>query len=528
MLRSRRLLLLPLTLTLACTGDDGVSGSATTGDTTGTDSSETVTSAGPDTGTDMSGSETDDDTTTAGVDCGDGIKDETEECDDGNNVDDDDCSNECMSNNPMCGNGVKEGDEDCDDGNNVDDDGCKSDCTSGPVCGNGRIEGTEECDDGNTDDGDGCESDCQPSEPGECGDGVQAWNEECDDGNQVNNDGCTNDCTFTPDEVCQPLMGEVDPYEPCDAELDKDDALAPFQALDLACSDLVNESIFLEAYSFDSINPNAWQIASGYGSFQKGPNELQYSPRKGDSMLIISTGTVAQPNVQGVVTETPGSQAANGDNGNDDSNSLPGSIIAQNGSNNGLGGTPFEDCDGLGDCSDTLAVQWGMNGDPNDKLWFHLEATPPMDTASYSLDLVLCSSEWPVFVNTQYNDLLVIWQVNEGYTGSVSFLNAQALSITSLNDYILTEGFVFADPELQGTGFEGHACTDWLSVKQNVTAQEPLAMDFFIADIGDSIGATVALLDGFRWECDPCTPGSVQSCMDDLPASECCGVALAD
>ena len=87
---------------------------------------------------------------------------------------------------------------------------------------------------------------------------------------------------------------------------------------------------------------------------------------------------------------------------------------------------------------------------------------------------------------------------------------------------------MFADPELQGTGFEGHACSDWLSVKQNVAPSESLVMDFFIADIGDSIGATVALLDGFRWECEPCTPGNVQSCMDDLPANACCGVALAD
>ncbi len=525
--RSRRLLLLPLTLTLACTGDDGVTSSATTGDTTGEDSTSTdaMTTEGPDTEPD--GTETSGTATTAGGGCTNGVVEDGEDCDDGNNQDDDSCSNDCESN-TVCGDELVEGDEECDDGNNEDDDGCMSDCTIGPFCGNGRVEGNEKCDDGNNEDADGCESDCQPSEPGPCGDGNQDWNETCDDGNDVNNDGCTNACELTPEEVCQPVMGEVDPYEPCDADLDKADALAPFQALDLACSDLVNEAVFLDAYSFDSVNPSAWQIASGFGSFQKGPNELQYSPRKGDSMLMISTGTISPPNVQGVVTETPGSQAANGENGNDDSNSLPGSIVAQNGSNNGLGGTPFESCDGVGDCSDTLEVQWGMNGDPNDKLWFHLEATPPTDTASYSLDLVLCSSEWPVFVNTPYNDLLIIWQVNEEFTGNVTFLNAQALSITSLNDYILTEGFVFADPELQGTGFENHACTDWLSVKQNVAPLEPLVMDFLIADIGDSIGATLALLDGFRWECEPCTPGSVQSCMDDLPASECCGVALGD
>ncbi|MCA9717482.1 MAG: DUF4215 domain-containing protein, partial [Myxococcales bacterium] len=450
--------------------------------------------------------------------------DEGEECDDGNDVDDDECSNACIVN-AVCGDGVMEGAEECDDGNEIEDDGCTSECLLSEYCGNGVVEEPEKCDDGNDVPMDGCEDNCIPSEPGDCGNGVAEWNEPCDDGNEINDDGCQNDCELTPDPACQPLDGDDDPYAPCDDALVKNQELAPFQALDLACSDLVNQAVFVDDHQFMSNNPNAWQIASGYGSFAT-MGELKYSPRKGDAMLVLSTGTVAAPNPQGVVLEQPNSQGANGENNNDDTNQLPSAINPVNGSNNGQGGTPFEGCDGFGDCSDTLAAQWGLNGDPNDKLWFRFEATPPPGTAAYSMHLVLCSSEWPVFVNTPYNDLLIIWQVSDEYTGNVTYLNGQALSITSLNDYILTEGYVFADPELGGTGFEGHACTDWLTVKHNVTPDGPLEMTFFLADIGDSILATVALLDGFRWECDACTPGDSLACMSDLPGADCCGVAV--
>ena len=53
------------------------------------------------------------------------------------------------------------------------------------------------------------------------------------------------------------------------------------------------------------------------------PDKLYYSPREGDTFLLVSTGKIKAPNNQGVVIENNASQGGNGDNGNDDTNPLP-------------------------------------------------------------------------------------------------------------------------------------------------------------------------------------------------------------
>ncbi len=461
--------------------------------------------------------------------CGDSVVDEGEDCDDGNLVDDDGCQSDCTIT-PECGDGVAEGDEECDDGNEIDNDACTNECTiqEGPVCGDGVVEDEEKCDDGNNEPGDGCEPDCVPSEPGVCGDGVLGFGELCDDGNDVNNDGCQNDCTPTPAELCQPLPQnrEPDPYAPCDGALDPADPLAPFQAMELGCSDLVNQATLIHDATLNATDADSWRIAKGFGTHEL-MGELLYSPRKGESFLMLSTGVIEEPDDQGVVTEVMGSQTSNNENQNDDVWQLPPPISPQQGSNGGQGGDPFNDCDGVDDCSDTLEEQWFdiAEGEIADRMWMSFKATPPELTESYSLQLVFCTSEYD-FVNTKYNDLFIIWQVNEGYTGNVSFINDKTLTVTSLAPYLVSDGYVKNDPALAGTGFEGQACSDWLTVRQNVSAGDPLEVVFFIADAIDQIQATVAILDDFRWRCDACTPGGEQSCAVDVPPAGCCGVAV--
>ena len=470
--------------------------------------------------------------------CGNGVVEGTEECD--GDVEGVLCEDDCTLSPAVCGNMVVEVGESCDDGNTEDGDECSADCTMVTVkamCGNGVVEGDEACDDGNQDAGDGCENDCTISPP-VCGNMVVEGDEACDDGNMVNGgpgDFCKNDCTvFVPASCNAPPAKD---YIVCDADLEKankNDKTIAHKAMGI-CSDQANNSVVLSpgSFSFNSTNNAAWQVAKGFGNYQdpKNPGKLLYSPREGNTFLMVSTGVIKAPNGQGVVTENAGSQGGNGDNGNDDGNALPAPFQSKKGSANGAGNTPFQNCDGVNDCSDTLAAQWQLGGnDPNDKLWFTFKTKVPEGTFGYRFDFVFCSSEWPSWVNTGYNDLLIAWQTDpsaddpnadppvDPYTGNVTFIpnpndpaKGLPLTITALDPYF--DGKYPGNAvQLGGTGFQGNACTDWFTAKGGVQPGAEVTIGFFIADMSDSILATMAILDNFRWDCEGCVPSEVDDC----------------
>ncbi|MBL9101453.1 MAG: DUF4215 domain-containing protein [Myxococcales bacterium] len=473
--------------------------------------------------------------------CGNGMQEGNEECDDGNQDPGDGCEPNCVIS-AVCGNGTVEAGEVCDDGNTDDGDECSADCqvaTPPQVCGDGTVQDPEVCDDGNTDNGDGCEADCTPT-PAECGNGVLEMGEQCDDGNQVDggpNDFCKNDCTVFVPPQCQAPAD----YVVCDENInlaDKADKTNALKAMGI-CNDQPSNSVVVTNYSFDSPTNAAWQVAKGFGSYTYDhdmdpatPNQLLYSPREGGSFLMISTGNIKAPNNQGIVVENANSQGGNGDNGNPDApDTLPLPLHQQVGSNNGAGGTPFIGCDGTNDCSDTLAPQWQIANNPNDKLFFKFNMKVPEGTFGYTFDFVFCSSEWPTYVNTSFNDLLIVWQRDpspdnpnadppvDPYTGNVTFIpnpndptKGLPLTITALDPYYDGPGYTFNEPQLTGTGFETRACSDWFTAKGGVQPGADVEIGFFLADMGDSILATAALIDNFRWDCEGCVPSEVDDC----------------
>jgi cysteine-rich repeat protein len=539
---------LGLTLTAAllsaCTGDDSTTDTAasatdtddstttsTSNTTPGTTTTATTTGAtetggsASETGT-TTGTDTDTSTgTTGGGLCGDGVLDIDEECDDGesNGTDESTCNDDCSLKDAVCGNGVEEIGEECDDGNNDDGDGCAADCTNeqiANVCGDGMIGDDEECDDGNDVGDDGCENDCTVSDPGECGNGEQEWDELCDDGNDVNGDGCEDNCTPTPEPACQ----EPESYISCDSALNKGDALAPYQALGLACSDKINESIFISNTQFQSPDANAWQIAKGFGTYEE-MGQLLYSAREGESFVMLSTGTISAPNGDGVVTETANSQTGKGSNQNpDDDAFLPGY-------------TPADDDSGV------LQPQWQKgDNDPNDKAWFSFKTQTPGGVKGYAIDFAFFSSEWPNYVDSQFNDLFVAWQVAEEFTGNISTIDDKPTTITALHPHWSDKplggtkscanygnagpGFSCGEPQLAGTGFENRAGTTWVRINQPIMENVELELFFFLADMGDSALASAVLLDRFRFNCDECIPADSPQCTGEVPDPNCCGVVL--
>lgn len=332
----------------------------------------------------------------------------------------------------------------------------------------------------------------------------------------------TEDDTTGAEEACEAPRT----YIACDAALDPADPAAPFQALGLGCPGTPADSIAIGETSFNSSNPNAWRIATGFGSYHEDndPNKpLYFSPREGGAFLMISTGVIAPADPAGVVVEAAKSQDANGDNGNDDGDELPAPFSVVPGSNAGAGGTPFLDCDGAGDCSDTLETQWSLGeANPNDKLWFSFKTQVPKGTNGYVFNFVYCSAEYPMYIDYKYNDMVVAWQISEAYTGNVTFVKYMdqelPLTVTSLAPYLLSDGFIGNEPQLKGTGFETRGCTEWFSAKGGVTPGEQLTFGVLAADMGDSILATMAILDNWRWDCDGCIPSETDSCgVDPIP-----------
>ena len=483
------------------------------------------------------------DTGMVNPECGNNVVEGTEQCDDGNQVDGDGCEANCV-NTAVCGNGTVEVGEVCDDGNTDDGDMCSADCLTETVdaeCGNGKQEGDEQCDDGNQDAGDGCEADCTITPP-ECGNMKVEMGEACDDGNDVNggpDDFCKNDCTVFMPPQCQAPPN----YVVCDSNInlaDKNDKTSAHKSIGI-CNDTPENSVQITDFSFNSNNGAAWQVAKGFGTYKfdddmdpQTPDQLYYSPREGDTFLMVSSGVITPPNNQGVVIEPPSSQGGNGDNGNDTNNVLPPPFHYEVGSNNGAGGTPFQDCDGVTfkDCSDTLQAQWLKgNSNPNDKLWFTFKTKVPKGTFGYTFDFAFCSAEWPVWVNTGYNDLLIVYQQDpaaddpnadppvDPYSGNVTFIpdpnnmmKGLPLTITALDPYFKGPGFTNNEAPLAGTGFESNACTEWFSAKGGVQPESEVTIGFFIADMSDTALATLAILDNFRWDCEGCIPSEVDDC----------------
>ena len=188
-------------------------------------------------------------------------------------------------------------------------------------------------------------------------------------------------------------------------------------------------------------------------------------------------------------------------------------VLAQYGSENGSGGDPFNNCDGVNDCSDSLYEWWIQNNwnDSNDAITIQFELTVPAGTEAYLFDFAFFSSEWPTWVDSQYNDQFIVWSTSDTFTGNLTFINDAPLTITALD---AANAFAFTNnaPELAGTGYEQHAATDWFTARGSAEPVETFQLTFFLADLGDNALASDAALDNFRWECEGCSPSEVNDC----------------
>jgi hypothetical protein len=316
-----------------------------------------------------------------------------------------------------------------------------------------------------------------------------------------------------PDEDCQAPGSQP----PCDAG-----TMDVFKAIGLNCSDDKTSAIPIKNPVIMSPAANSYRVTTHYGTAKDPMDPALYAwgPKEGERLLVIGTGTFPNIGMDGGLTEPDSAFGENVDtaNGNPDGLSdLPGVMTWEKGSNNGQGGTPFMDCDGVKDCSDTLDDQWNIspNNEANDVFYMSFDLETPLGTHGYLFDFAYFSQEWPTYVGDAFNDMFVVWSTSESFTGNVTFIDEQPLTVTALDPYMVVQP---GDPLLAGTGFpdtfidtEG-AGTGWFTAKGSATPGETFTIAIAVFDLGDDILDTIGLIDKFRWDCEGCVPSEVDSC----------------
>lgn len=298
----------------------------------------------------------------------------------------------------------------------------------------------------------------------------------------------------TGDEVCEAPAEIV----PCDAP---EDEPSPLQAIGLGCEGGPESAVELLGSTFASVDGDAWRVARRLGTHDEPSGAPTWGPTHGEQLLMITTGWVAPVDEAGAVVMDVLDQDAND---NPDDKPLPAPMTATPGS----GGGPFVDCDGVGDCSDSLWNQWFAGGSAAmDLLWFQLRTIVPGGTHGYRIDFAYFSEEFPESVGTSFNDMFVVWSSSETYVGNLCFVGEQPCTVSALWPVQYPE----SSPELEGTGFLAHEFdegggTGWFEIKGSAAPHEELELTFALFDMGDEELDTLVLLDGFRWDCQGCAP----------------------
>lgn len=336
--------------------------------------------------------------------------------------------------------------------------------------------------------------------------------------------------TDTGMEECEaPIVGLV----PCDGDIDGSDSDHAFAALGVGCEGDPSEVIAIHNRKFANQqqwkNPQSWRVATQFGTADdpNNPGQKLFRAREGSRFLMVSTGRIAEPDEDGVVVEAPGSQFDNDNNLNADANTLPAPLSPEVGSNNGLGGTPKVDCDGVNDCSDSIKQNWELGEEsPRDMLHLVFDVDVPAGTNGFKFDAAFFSSEFPDFVGDPFNDMFLVWEVSETFTGNIASFQEQPLTVTSMADPIMEAGYMADDPELAGTGFEGYGATGWFTVEAGAAPGETVTFALAIMDMHDSNKASLAIIDNWRWSCAGCQYIEVNPNCGKPDQPPCCDLCI--
>ena len=228
----------------------------------------------------------------------------------------------------------------------------------------------------------------------------------------------------------------------------------------------------------DPPNPQSHGILPSFGT--------QIAPKLGPNMLALSSGI-----------------ARSGTNG-----SSPG------GANMGTSSaTPTGFPTPSPSCGDNTI---GTDPVANDAIALEVVIRTPTNAKAFNFDFNFYTYEYSTYVCSQFNDFFVALLTSN--SPSVP-MNHNIAFDSQLNPVSVNNGFLevcspttidkgnvmkqFTCPlgtgELDGTGFEGHAATGWLSTQSNIEPGEEITVRFAVWDAGDHVLDTTVLLDRFQW-----------------------------
>ncbi len=285
----------------------------------------------------------------------------------------------------------------------------------------------------------------------------------------------------------------VPPHTPCDAQ-----SADPWHAIGVNCP---GEYQITTQYTGA---PPALYVHTGQLGTYDPPT---YPTLEGDKMVILSSGNAQQLTEAGAYAST--SHAGN------DPIQLPPPLTPNPVSQ-------AQDCNdnpalvGMGDCSNTIQVQWNQGNGAYDYAEMRMSGTVPVGASGFSYNFAFFSTEYPNFYKTSFNDMYIAWLQSELWTGNVSFdemgnpisLNAGFLDYKDApNNYDCPAPC--EAPELQGTAMEGHAGTKWLTTSAGVVPEEDFLLIFAIFDLSDNILDSVIIVDNFSWNCEGGPPVTI-------------------
>ena len=367
-------------------------------------------------------------------------------------------------------------------------------------CGNGAIDGDEECD-----------GELVPESCAEIDAAYTAGAPTCDDACKLDISACV---------TCQ-----APKLKPCDDMSDE-----PLHALELGCDTVdgwdPTNSVHLNSKTLASLDSTAYRVVRRFGS-----DPDAWTPHAGSKALLIGTGNFEPADMNGVVTDKAGDAQYGGGNLNPDSKgSLPNELRVHTAKG---GMSPFIECDGENDCSNTLSDQWNALSpkEAYDVAWLEVETVVPPGTHGFALDLAFFTAHYPEYNFSGYNDMAVVWIDSEAYVGNISY--RQHGDMNSKYSPLSLPGLVGAgwmihdgskDPALAGTGYDADpnkfgsqgGASAWMTVEGPAVPGESLILTLAIMDLEDSSIDSALLVDNFRWSCLAC----------DL--AQTCGLRLAD
>lgn len=370
------------------------------------------------------------------------------------------------------------------------------------------------------------ESDSETTDPVKCGNGELDPGEDCDGVefavtsclavDQVFKGGdlaCNEDCTYNTDSCIQCLAPT---HIPCDHLSD-----SPFNALELNCQEHGGEwdetnSTPIIAPSLISPDLNAWRVAKQFGTHMINENTPAFGPTAGERFLLLSTGVFDADEQEGYIEKSPGSaKTGMTNNGNPSGNTtFPGVMNTETGAE-----TPFIDCDGNNDCSNTLATHWEEGTLANDVLYVQFDVKVPEGTEGFEFDFAFFSAELQ-YIGSPFNDVALVWMSSDEYTGNLTYLYEQnmpvPMTLTSLDGLGLLQ-YGPNDPGLKMTGFDNvGTSTGWLTARGPAVGGEKITISIAVLDKDDAFLDTALALDNFRWSCEGCELG--------IPDVNNCGV----